>query len=198
MQLTLEKANDEIISLKEAKNYLRIDHNFDDDLLNTLIRATREVIESKIQKSIMAQTWKYTVNKDDFCSYSGANAIGVVMSYDTIMIPLPKPPVVCIKKAEINGKEVNKTCYSLEKINSRVYLRLECKNTVGEKSKFPITITYESGISNKMENVPHQLKLSNLMLVADAYQERYSPNKNTVISEGIRQLLGKFLELRIS
>ena len=39
--ILIEQPTDEIISLEETKNYLRIDHDFDDDLLKMLIKSTR-------------------------------------------------------------------------------------------------------------------------------------------------------------
>jgi hypothetical protein len=39
--------------------------------------------------------------------------------------------------------------------------------------------------------------LANFMLVANAYQERFSYNSNGIISKGVQQLLDPFLNLRI-
>ena len=65
------------------------------------------------------------------------------------------------------------------------------------KINYPIIIKYKAGISDQAENIPYQLKLANLMLVANAYQERYSYSQNNVISQSVKELLMPFLNLRI-
>lgn len=112
-------------------------------------------------------------------------------------IPLPKPPVMRILSVVANGRECERNEYLLEKIGSQFCLCLNCKQIVKQKRKIEVCITYEAGIADVAENVPYQLKLANLMLVANAYQERFTYKSNGVISRGVRQLLEPFLNLRI-
>jgi hypothetical protein len=198
MQLSLvEKPREEIVSLEEVKNYLRISHDFDDSLLDLIIKSTREAMESIIQKSVMVQTWAYTINNDSIC-YNGVNEDDFpVICYDIIRIPLPKPPVAKIISVKIDNQEIDNQHYRLEKFNSRFCLCLSSAEVLNARRKASIIIEYEAGISDKKENIPYQLKLANLMLIANAYQERYSYNQNSVISQGVKRLLEPFLNLRI-
>lgn len=198
MKLVLIKQpTDEIISLREAKNYLRIDHNFDDELLKMLIKSTRTAMEAIIQKSIMAQTWEYTI---DHCSVSNLRYekrdVAKVFC-GIITIPLPKSPIVDVLSLKMGNKTVQKTDYCLEKIDNKCCLVLNCKNLTSKKVEYPITIRYLAGISDNVENIPYQLKLANLMLTANAYQERYSYSQNNIISQSVKELLTPFLNLRI-
>lgn len=198
MQLTLvKKPLQEIISLEEVKNYLRIDHDFDDNLLRTLISSTRAAMEAIIQKSIMIQTWEYVLNIDSLADFYSENTELPTISYGVINIPLPKPPVIKIVELTAGGTVINAEHYALEKINTKFCLCFAYRKIMTKNSMFPIVIRYEAGIADKIENVPYQLKLANLMLIANAYQERYSYNQNSIISQGIKQLLTPFLNLRI-
>lgn len=197
MQLSLvEKPKDEIVSLSEAKNYLRIDHDFDDSLLDMIIKSTREAMESIIQKSVMVQTWKYTIENSSI-GYKLEEDNFPSICCDTVRIPLPKPPVAKIVNIKIDDREIDSQFYNLKKFNSKFCACLSSEKVLKAKRKSQISIEYEAGISDKTENIPYQLKLANLMLIANAYQERYSYNQNSVISRGVKQLLEPFLNLRI-
>jgi hypothetical protein len=198
MQLILiEKPTSEIISLEETKNYIRIDHDFDDTLILGLIKTTREAIESIIQKSIMKQVWEYTLNSNSICNFDFGESDYPSIFCDIIRIPLPKPPVTKVFKVEINDHEIEKDSYTLDAVNNKFCLCFSSKKLLNRKNKISIKIKYEAGIAENVENIPYQLKLANLMLVANAYQERFSYKQNGIISQGVKQLLGPFLNLRI-
>lgn len=198
MKLALiEQPTDEIITLKETKNYLRIDHDFDDDLLNMLIKSTRTAMEAIIQKSIMSQTWEYTIDHNSVSNSRYERRDIANVSCGIVTIPLPKSPVVNILSVKMGNETVESAAYCLEKFTNKYCLILNCKNLPSKKVKYPIVIRYKSGISTTVENVPYQLKLANLMLVANAYQERYSYSQNNVISQSVKELLMPFLNLRI-
>ncbi|MCR5224458.1 MAG: head-tail connector protein [Alphaproteobacteria bacterium] len=198
MQLKLiQKPASEIITLEETKNYLRVDHNYDDALILDFIKATREAIEAIIQKSIMKQVWEYHLDNSSICKFDFGDSNYPSIFGDIIRIPLPKPPVMHILSVLIDGKECEGNKYFLEKVSSQFCLCINCKRITGLKRKIDIQVTYEAGIADTVENVPYQLKLANLMLVANAYQERFTYKQSSVISKGVRQLLDPFLNLRI-
>ncbi|MBQ7674232.1 MAG: phage head-tail connector protein [Alphaproteobacteria bacterium] len=198
MKLVLiEQPTDEIITLQETKNYLRIDHDFDDDLLKMLIKSTRTAMETIIQKSIMSQTWEYTIDHHSVSNSKYERRDIANVSGGIITIPLPKSPVVNILSVKMGSDTIEITAYCLERVANKFCLILNCKNIPSKKVKYPIVIRYQSGISTETENIPYQLKLANLMLVANAYQERYSYSQNNVISQSVKELLMPFLNLRI-
>ena len=198
MKLVLiEQPTDEIISLKETKNYLRIEHDFDDELLKMLIKSTRTAMEAIIQKSIMAQTWEYTIDHRSVSNSRCEKRDIAHVSCGVVTIPLPKSPVVEVLSVKMRGETMETTNYSLEKIGNKCCVILNCKSMASKKVNYPIIIKYKAGISDQAENIPYQLKLANLMLVANAYQERYSYSQNNVISQSVKELLMPFLNLRI-
>ena len=195
--ILIEQPTDEIISLEETKNYLRIDHDFDDDLLKMLIKSTRAAMETIIQKSIMVQIWEYTIDHRSVSNSRYEKRDIANVSFGVITIPLPKSPVVDVLSIKMKGETLETTTYYLEKIENKCCVILNCKSLASKKINYPIVIRYKAGISDKAENIPYQLKLANLMLVANAYQERYSYSQNNVISQSVKELLMPFLNLRI-
>lgn len=192
MQLTLTKQPEsEIISLKEAKDYLHISHEFDDSLINLLIKSTREAIETIVQKSIIKQTWEYVVFREEFSNLNSDGCPCILGSL--IKVPLPRPPVLEILEIKMDDKTIDKRKIKLERINNNFYIYIENLKNFEKSNR--LTIIYNAGIALTAENVPYQIKLANLMLVANAYQDRYQPRN--YISSGVKELLAPFLNLRI-
>jgi uncharacterized phiE125 gp8 family phage protein len=52
----------EPISLAEAKNFLRVEHDADDELIAALIAAARNAIELATRRVLIAQTWRMTLH----------------------------------------------------------------------------------------------------------------------------------------
>ena len=46
----------EIVSLTEMKNYLRVDHAFDNTLITDMITQARQIIENYLSRDIVAKT----------------------------------------------------------------------------------------------------------------------------------------------
>lgn len=192
MQLELiRQPESEIISVKETKDYLHISHDFDDELIKFLIRTNHEAIETIIQKSIIKQTWKYVIYREEF-SNSATDGCPCILG-SVIKIPMPRPPVLEILKISVDGMEVDRRKVKLEKINSTSYVYIN--NLKNFENSTQLSIEYDAGIALTPSQVPYQIKLANLMLVANSYQDRYqSCNK---ISSGVKELLSPFLNLRI-
>ncbi|MDR1361868.1 MAG: phage head-tail connector protein [Holosporaceae bacterium] len=184
----LKPPGEEMISLPEGKTYLRVEHNFDDDCLLGLIRSTREALETVIQKSILKQTWKYVINGDFFLR---KNQLSFCANSTTI--PLPRSPLIKIIDVTLDGQKLDGKKYSFEKFSSaiRLHMSIDCKKNG------PLEVVYEAGIAENAQNIPYQLKLANLMLLANAYQERYSGRSEGLFSKGVRQLLSPFINLRL-
>ena len=52
----------EPISLVDAKQYLRVEHEADDELIAALIAAARNAVELATRRVLMAQRWRITLN----------------------------------------------------------------------------------------------------------------------------------------
>ncbi|MDR2794790.1 MAG: head-tail connector protein [Holosporaceae bacterium] len=194
----IEGPQSEIISLKEAKNYLHIDHNFDDDLILMLIKSTREAIEAITQKTLLQQTWKYTIYGGNAHIVAAPNDNYPCMARGSnLQIPLPKPPIIKILKVSVNDIDIEEQCYALDKTKSKFCLLLTLNKSLQRSKSKIISILYKAGIAANADNVPYTIKLANLMMMANSYQERYSYLDGSVVSNGVRQLLAPFLNLRV-
>ncbi len=64
MQLVcLQPPRQEPVSVGEAKQYLRIDHEAEDELLANLIQTARSAVEDFTQRSLMTQVWQLTITE---------------------------------------------------------------------------------------------------------------------------------------
>lgn len=197
----IKNTENEIVSLEETKRYMRIDHNADDDFIKDLIPATREAMESVIQKSILKSGWEYIVEGKNIGNMRFGDSNYPRVLSNVVTIPLPKPPVLKITKVSIikpTGEEVelNEEKFSLEQIGACFCAEIIVPERLNLK-KCAIKINYESGISEDPENIPYQLKLANLMLVANAYKERFCYNVASFMPSGVQQLLAPFKTLRV-
>lgn len=193
MKLTLlEKTKQELISLAEAKNYIRIDQNCDDNLIDTFISATREAMESILQKSIIKQKWMYQVDAKDI-NYIELEAKNLSdISSTKAKIPLPRPPVITIEKITINYKNGrSKILEDFEEKSDHQFYVLINREEIRPSVK-NIEIIYCAGIAENPENVPYQLKLANLMLVANAYKNRFTYDSSELMPKSIEKLLAPF------
>lgn len=187
----LEKPKEELISLSEAKGYLHVSHNCDDDLIKFLIKSNREAIETIVQQSIVKQTWKYTVKHDEFSNVVSDD--GPYVFGSLISIPLPRPPVLEVKEVIIDGETIDKKKVKLQKDNNVYFVRIS--NIKNFENCHKVTVVYSTGLAETSEEVPEQIRLANLMLVANAYQDRYTTPLG-IIPSIIHKLLSPFLNLR--
>ena len=192
MKLELIQQPDiEIVSLQEAKEYLGISHDFEDDMLKFLIKSTREAIESVMQKSVIHQTWQYTLSRNEFANLNSDGRPCIFGS--VIKIPMPRPPLLDVIGVKIDDKIIDRRRIKVEKVLNTFYVYiLNVKNFDASEN---VTITYTAGLASLPTAVPYQIKLANLMLIANAYQNRY--HSTSSIPQGIRELLNPFLNLRI-
>jgi hypothetical protein len=145
----------------------------------------------------MKQVWEYKL-EDQFVSNFYFNSDDYPSIFkNTLKVALPKPPVRNILKVKIDGNEIDPQQCSLDTLDNKFCLCIHSRNFFTKKTKLFIDVMYEAGISDCAENIPYQLKLANLMLVANAFRERYSYSQGNIISQGIKQLLSPFLNIRM-
>ena len=53
----------EPLSLAQAKNFLRVEHDADDDLILALIAAARIQVEAETHRALMTQTWRLVLDR---------------------------------------------------------------------------------------------------------------------------------------
>jgi uncharacterized phiE125 gp8 family phage protein len=53
----------EPLTLADAKNFLRVEHDADDDLISALITAARIHVEAETHRALMTQTWRLVLDR---------------------------------------------------------------------------------------------------------------------------------------
>lgn len=188
----------EIITLEEAKSYLRVDSSHDDDLIEEIITAARVFVEGpdgRLNVLFAEQTWMLQL--DTFPSEG------------EIMIPLhPVQSIVSINYYDEDGnfQQVSSPDYYLDGHNRPPWIL-----TTGEfdwpavlAAANSVEITFiggfaagnesESGANNISTNVPKQVKLAMKMLVQHWYDNRGLIAQGTFddLPFGIKRILQPF------
>lgn len=153
----------EPVSLSEAKQHLRVDHNDDNGYISTLITASRQSLEVSTRRSL-GSSQVYQVSYKHFPTV-----------YNRLIIP--KPPVVSVTSLQyydVNNQlvTVGSEHYHVENQSEGVaYLSLDdgfSRPTVSKERVAPVVVNYNAGYSD----LPKPLHQAILLLVAHYYDTR--------------------------
>jgi uncharacterized phiE125 gp8 family phage protein len=61
--ILISPSTSEPLSLAEAKNFLRVEHDADDELIAALIAAARNAVELATRRMLIAQTWRIVLDR---------------------------------------------------------------------------------------------------------------------------------------
>ncbi len=165
-----EKLEGEIIALSDAKNYVHANGNFDDELIKTLIKSGREIIEKILHLSILRETWTCKYFRTEFINKKSTIYPSIYNS--TVTIPFPKNPVLEINNVYADDRIINCKKYYIEKIGQRYYLNIRNLKNLDQINSF--TIDFDAGIAKDFNSVPSIFRIANLMIVAQHYEKRNS------------------------
>lgn len=151
----------EPISRTEAKMHCRIDHSTEDDLVDSLIRAAREYVETYTGRRLMTQTWR---------------AFYEEFPADFYLPTSPVQSVTHIKYTDINGTE---TTWSTTYWEANLYeepAEIELKYAqsypiVTLKTVNPIEVQYVAGYTSAA-NVPMAIRQAMYLLIEHWYRNR--------------------------
>lgn len=141
----------EPVTLEEAKNFLRVDVNDDDSLIEMLIKAARKKAENYTGRAFITQTIEYGVS---FIPYGH-------------IIYLYYPPVQNIESITVDGVAVPSDKYFLSGDNALV-TSLELQSKVPDG----VVIRYVAGYGDIPGDVPFDIREAILKLVAYSYENR--------------------------
>ena len=153
----------EPVSLSDVKSYLRIFHDVDDSLLESLIITAREWCEELTSRAFITQTRQM------------------------ILSVLPKGREIVIKRGPLQsvqgivlyGSDETETNYSLNNIivdTAHIAGRLVLKDgavwPVLQRAANGLSVTYVAGYGDEADDVPAAIRLAIKQLVADWYENR--------------------------
>lgn len=179
----------EPISLAEAKLNSRIDHTAENTLIDGLIRAAREHVESVTGRRLMEQTWKAFY--DDFP--------------DEFYLPTaPVQSVTHIKYTDVNGTQTTwaTTYWEANLLEEPAEIELKYGQTypsVTLKTVNPIEVQFVAGYASAAD-VPMPIRQAMYLLIEHWYRNRSAVtigNTSAAISEplklGVEALLAPYV-----
>lgn len=180
----------EPVTLTEAKSQVRLEQSFidDDDLLLGQIKAAREAAESLLARSLITQTWRYTL--DRFPPLTRSNPLGY------LYLPLGRAQVLLkfeyLDQAGAAAQPVPTTVYAedFEAEPSRLILR-PGQSWPSDASLWPsgaVTVEFVTGFGAAPENVPQVINQAILMTVGHFYENRESIVVSDRASVGVAEI----------
>jgi uncharacterized phiE125 gp8 family phage protein len=152
----------EPVTLVEAKQNLRIDHDSEDSLLGALITAARAEIEASCGLALIEQSWRLTL---DALPPTGR-------------ILLRRHPVIAVSSVTVYGdggeaSVVDPSSYQLDPLSRPSRLHVDAIVQPGLVMN-GIEIDFTAGFGESGADVPDLLKRALLLLVAHWYEFRAS------------------------
>jgi len=133
----------EPITLAEAKAFLRVDHDDEDALLETLIRAAREQLEAHLNIAMISRPMQIAV--------TGAGAV-----------KLPRWPIVSLDDVAADGVSTQDYTANLRARPAVVTIA----------ANGPVEIAFTAGYGPSSDDVPAPLRQAMLLLIAQGFEHR--------------------------
>jgi len=161
----------EPLSASETKTFLKVDSSDEDTLIDTLIKASRQLIEREYDVALITQTLDFKF--DDFPIIEHCNPDGAI-------IPLVRPiqSVTYIKYNDTDGNEQtwSSSLYTVDADDQREQARIvpaydeEYPETRIEINA--VTVRAVCGYGDAATDIPENIKLAMLMQIAFWYENR--------------------------
>ncbi len=161
-----------LVGVTALKNFLRIEHDEDDQLIESLERSAYEWIERYCGKSLLTTTWKcvWQPQRSSLCK-----------------VRLPYGPIQEISSI-FTGKDNDK--------KNKKYRQVDDSCIEFYESSQAVTIEYEAGFGPHPRFVPECFHMAAKILTAYFYKNRECDNSSIPIT--VKQLLNNFTEQRIA
>lgn len=135
----------EPVTVAEVKAYLRIDQDEENEVIESLIKSAREVLEQYTLRAFLRQTWELILDRPGRYVY------------------LPRPPIIEVQEVEIDGKTLEPEQYELLGRDALVLKAGPGAN---------LRVRYVSGYGDELESVPAAIRQATIMLVGHMYENR--------------------------
>lgn len=153
----------EPVSLAEAKAFLRVDHDVEDDLIATLIAAARDAVESLCGRALIARTLRETL--DDW-RLDGAGAALLAVG------PVTSVVSAALLDAADEASVIDADDYRLDGAGDRPRLVFTNGAPIPKRRVGGVRIDYVAGIGAEAADLPANLRLAVLHVIAALYEAR--------------------------
>lgn len=182
---TITPPASEPVSLAEAKLFLRVDHNAEDSLIETLIAAAREAVEAAIGCALLTRRVRESLDIWRREAVSGA-VLGLG----------PVTDVIAVRLLTDSGSQsvLDPDRYRLEGQRDRPRLVFASGVPATLRSVGGIEIEYDCGFADDAAELPVALRLAVLQIVASLYELRQG---EAPIPETARAMMRPFAPARL-
>lgn len=149
----------EPLTLEETKLFLRVDSNVEDTLITSLIKAARSKVEADTWRSLITQTWKLSMDKDEVKTFTG-------------LTKSPIQSISYVKYFDINVVQQTLTTgsYQANLLNEPAIIKINPIPTMAEIMN-AMEIQFISGYG-VAASVPEDLKHAMKLLIGHWYEHR--------------------------
>ena len=175
------KPESEPLELDEVKLHLRVDHDDEDSLIESMIAAAREYCENFCRRSFITQTLTFTLDEFPSVGVKASCYDGYKRKY-TDYIELPNGPVQSIESLEYWDTtedeyiEIEAADYQLSNSSAVVDRLAPAPNTSWPTPQSgrldAVKVQYIAGYGDDGEDVPRAIRNAMLLLIATWYANR--------------------------
>lgn len=193
----------EPVARNDVKNYLRIDHDADDNLIDSLIVAARSIAESYTHRAFITQIGTLWIDRltDAVCTIKSDHLYGDDFPSTQGFIVLPRPPLQTVVAVTVIDDEDNEilwddTNYIIDTSHEPGRLILNkgaCWPSL-TRAGMAMKITLRAGYGDEASDVPEGLKLAIMKLCADLYHNR--GDEDTLGTKSAYHLLNPYRIMR--
>jgi uncharacterized phiE125 gp8 family phage protein len=161
--ILLEGPSVEPVSLAEAKAYLRVDHAHEDQLIQTLIAASRVHVEAATRRALIEQSWRVTAD-----AWPGGRDVRLPIG------PLQELLAIRVFDADGEATELELTQFIIEAGSApgRIAMPRSVGGLPAAREKLAVEIDFVVGYGEAAEDVPAGLKQAMLVLIAHWFEHR--------------------------
>ena len=175
----------EPVDLKQAKLFLRVEHDVDDGLIEGMIKSARQAIEAFTARSLLRQEWRFTLNAGYAAAQSDQHYLSCGYNSGGKGIELPRSPfleLLCEPKIidDYGTRPIRN--YRLDPAGrlANMHFGPEVAQVLSGKSS--LQIDFAAGYGTRPSEVPDPIKHALLMIVTQLYDNRSGANDNTSLS----------------
>lgn len=175
----------EPLTRAQVKDFLRIDHDDEDALVDALISAARRFVEAHTGRVLMAQSWRLTRD--------GWPGSGVLVS--------PVAPVRAILAAQVRGLDGQDIAVPEEALmvgrGGSGLIHVDLLHVPQAMGRDAVSIIVEAGYGADAADVPADLVQAVRLLAAHFYEHREGAGDATRLPEVVRTLLAPYRLVRL-